>query len=66
MKQRPLKHSYKGFFITFEGPEGSGKSTQVRLLAGYLESRGRETLVTREPGGTPLAEQLRTDRKSVV
>lgn len=59
MANKALKHSYGGFFITLEGPEGSGKSTQARLLAEHLQSRGRTTLVTREPGGTPLAEQLR-------
>jgi dTMP kinase len=49
----------KGCFITFEGPEGAGKSTQLRLLKEYINSRDRECLITREPGGTPVAEQLR-------
>ena len=49
----------KGCFITFEGPEGAGKSTQLRLLQDYINARGRECLITREPGGTPVAEQLR-------
>lgn len=60
MEQRARRHPGRGFFITFEGPEGSGKSTQIQLLSGHLASRGYETLLTREPGGTPLAEQLRT------
>ena len=49
----------KALFITFEGPEGAGKSTQIKLLKEYLESQGRKVLVTREPGGTPLAENFR-------
>jgi dTMP kinase len=47
-------------FITFEGGEGSGKSTQVKRLASRLEAQGRKVLVTREPGGTPEAEAVRS------
>lgn len=49
-----------GKFITFEGGEGSGKSTQARLLAAFLRSSGQEVVETREPGGTPFAEQVRS------
>tara|TARA_R110000787_G_scaffold20716_2_gene61616 strand:- start:520 stop:1167 length:648 start_codon:yes stop_codon:yes gene_type:complete len=49
-----------GKFITFEGGEGAGKSTQVRLLADALQSLGISTVLTREPGGAPGAEKIRT------
>jgi len=49
----------RGWFISFEGGEGTGKSTQIERLAGRLRERGREVVVTREPGGTPLAEGVR-------
>ena len=48
-----------GRFVTFEGIEGVGKSTQVERAAGWLRSQGLEVVVTREPGGTPLAEAIR-------
>jgi dTMP kinase len=48
-----------GVFLTFEGPEGAGKSTQARLLADWYRQKGREVVLTREPGGTELGVELR-------
>ncbi len=49
-----------GFFITFEGVEGCGKTTQIKLLAELLATRGISAVLTREPGGCPIADKIRT------
>lgn len=49
----------KGLFITFEGIEGCGKTSQVKLLNDYLIAQGHEVIMTREPGGTPISEAIR-------
>lgn len=49
----------QGLFVSFEGPEGAGKTTQARRLADDLRTEGYEVVLTREPGGTPLAEAIR-------
>lgn len=54
-----MERSRDGLFIALEGPEGAGKSTQTRLLADWLRGRGLDPVVTREPGGTPVAEDVR-------
>lgn len=51
--------STPGRFITFEGIDGSGKSTQAKRLAAHLQARGRDVVLTREPGGSPGAEDIR-------
>jgi len=48
-----------GRFVTFEGIDGAGKSSHIEALAAWLRGRGHEVVVTREPGGTPLAERIR-------
>ncbi len=50
----------KGFFITFEGGDGSGKTTQINLLKDYLKSRDIEAITVREPGGVPISEKIRS------
>ena len=49
----------RGIFITMEGPDGSGKSTQISLLREYLEKEGYDVIITREPGGTRISEDIR-------
>lgn len=51
---------YPGFFITFEGPEGGGKSTQIKHLQQALTAHGFDVLLTREPGGTPISQSIRS------
>ncbi|MBU3664516.1 MAG: dTMP kinase [Chthoniobacterales bacterium] len=49
----------RGLFVTFEGSEGCGKSTQIARLAEWIASRGLEPVITREPGGTPAGDEIR-------
>lgn len=49
----------KGYFITFEGGDGSGKSTQITKLKEHLEEKGYQVILTREPGGTNISEKIR-------
>lgn len=55
-----IEQTQRGSFITFEGIDGSGKTTQLSGIAEYLENQGKEVLKLREPGGTLIGEQIRT------
>jgi dTMP kinase len=55
-----MEEPVKGLFITFEGPDGSGKTTQLKKLAVMLQQAGHSVVVTREPGGTSISDQIRT------
>jgi dTMP kinase len=57
--QENKKMSKKGIFISMEGPDGSGKSTQIKKIGEYLRNQGYEIVVTREPGGTAISEAVR-------
>lgn len=59
MRVREAGHADSGVFVTFEGTEGTGKSTQIRRAAEWFRARGREVTLTREPGGCPIADEIR-------
>lgn len=59
MEDAPPSERKSGLFLAFEGVEGSGKTTQVALLAAWLREQGHEVVVAREPGSTPLGERVR-------
>ena len=64
-----MKSNNQGLFISFEGPEASGKSTQIKLLQKFLKNNNISFIVTREPGGTPISEKLRKiilDKKQLI
>jgi dTMP kinase len=55
-----IRVMHVGYFITFEGVEGCGKTTQIKLLSELLSARGMSTVLTREPGGCPIADKIRS------
>jgi len=59
MPAQVIKENHRGLFITFEGVEGAGKTTQIELLRDALQTEGHSVYVTREPGGDPVAEAIR-------
>lgn len=60
MQNFPGRYADTGLFVCFEGGEGAGKSTQAERLRAHLEAAGRTVLLTREPGGTPVGQTLRS------
>ena len=64
-----MKFNNRGLFISFEGPEASGKSTQIKLLQKFFKNEKIPYIITREPGGTPISEKLRKiilDKKQLI
>ncbi len=64
-----MKFNNRGLFISFEGPEASGKSTQIKLLQKFFKNKNIPFIITREPGGTPISEKLRKiilDKKQLI
>ena len=64
-----MKFNNRGLFISFEGPEASGKSTQIKLLQKFFKNENIPYIITREPGGTPISEKLRKiilDKKQLI
>ena len=64
-----MKFNNRGLFISFEGPEASGKSTQIKHLKKFLKNKNIPFIITREPGGTPVSEKLRKiilDKKQLI
>ncbi len=59
LEPKPAPHAAPGFFITFEGLDGSGKTTQLRRLAGTLHHEGKSVVTLRQPGGTALGDRIR-------
>lgn len=57
--RQAINEKEEGLFISFEGPDGAGKTTQARLLSERLKDCGLEVVLTREPGGTPISEEIR-------
>lgn len=57
---KKMQKCKRGMLITFEGPDGSGKTTQINLLKEYFDKRGYEVIMTREPGGTRISEKIRS------
>ncbi|MDP6380185.1 MAG: dTMP kinase, partial [Phycisphaerae bacterium] len=54
-----MKKDYPGTFIVLDGPDGAGKTTQARLLVGWLKKGGRQATAVRDPGSTPVSERIR-------